>query len=92
MREENRHVMPLWGPYSKKYMGISRIMEESRIAGSRFDLVVYPTYVNSAVPVPNVTVPSDYHPCKCDTEGKFFRYRYELQWKDHYMRMWISLK
>lgn len=82
MREENRHVMPLWGPYSKKYMGISRIMEESRIAGSRFDLVVYPTYANSAVPVPNVTVPSDYHPWKCDTEGKFFRYRYELQWKD----------
>lgn len=82
MREENRHVMPLWGPYSKKYMGISRIMEESSIDGSRFDLVVYPTYANSAVPVPNVTVPSDYHPWECDTEGKFFRYRYELQWKD----------
>lgn len=71
--------MPLWGPYSKKYMGISHIMEESCIAGSRFDLVVYPAYANSAVPVPNVTVPSDYHPWECDTEGKFFRYRYELQ-------------
>ena len=82
MREENRHVMPLWGPYSKKYMGISRIMEESSIAGSRFDLVVYPTYANSAVPVPNVTVPSAYHPWECNTEGPFFRYRYELQWKD----------
>ena len=82
MREENRHVMPLWGTNSKKYMGISRIMEESSIDGSRFDLVVYPTYANSAVPVPNVTVPSDYHPWECDTEGKYFRYRYELQWKD----------
>lgn len=82
MREENRHSMPLWGPYSKKYMGLSRIMKESRIPGSRFDLVVYPTYANSGVPVPNVTVPSDYHPWACDTEGRFFRYRYELQWKD----------
>lgn len=82
MRDENKHVMPLWGPYSKKYMGISRIMTESTIAGSRFDLVVYPTYANSSVPVPNVTVPSDYHPWTCDTNGKFFRYRYELQWKD----------
>lgn len=82
MREENRHCMPLWGPYSKKYMGISRIMKESSIAGSRFDLVVYPTYANSAVPVPNVTVPSDYHPWECAADGTFYRYRYELQWKD----------
>ena len=82
MRKENRHAMPLWGPYSKKYMGISRIMKESRIAGSRFDLVVHPAYANSAVLVPNVTFPSGYHPWGCDAEGKFFRYRYELQWKD----------
>lgn len=63
-------------------MGLSRVMDESRINGARFDLVVYPTYANSAVPVPNVTVPSDYHPWKVDPEGKFYRYRYELQWKD----------
>lgn len=74
--------MPTWGPYSKKYMGLSRIMKESKISGARFDLAVYPTYANSAVPVPNVTVPSDYHPWDCDTESMFFRYRYELLWKD----------
>ena len=82
MREENKQIIPLWGPYSKKYMGISRIMRESRIPGARWDLVVYPTYANSAVSVPNVTVPSDYHPWNCDNEGKYFRYRYELLWKD----------
>lgn len=82
MRSESLQALPLWGPYSKKYMGLSRVMKESRINGARFDLVVYPTYANSAVPVPNVTVPSDYHPWKVDPEGKFFRYRYELQWKD----------
>ena len=75
MREENKQMIPLWGPYSKKYMGISRIMRESRIPGARWDL-------NSAVSVPNVTVPSDYHPWNCDNEGKYFRYRYELLWKD----------
>lgn len=74
--------MPLWGPYSKKYMGFSRIMKESSISGARWDLVVYPTYANSAVPVPNVTVPSDYHPWEADAEGRFFSYRYELLWKD----------
>lgn len=74
--------MPVWGPYSKKYMGLSRIMKESEISGARFDLAVYPTYANSAVPVPNVTVPSDYHPWDCDVKSMFFRYRYELLWKD----------
>lgn len=63
-------------------MGLSRVIDENRINGTRFDLVVYPTYANSAVPVPNVTFPSDYHPWKVDPDGKFFRYRYELQWKD----------
>lgn len=82
MREESKQFMPLWGPYSKKYMGISRVMRESIVPGSRFDLVVYPTYANSSVPVPNVTVPSDYHPWNCDSKGDYFCYRYELQWKD----------
>ena len=57
-------------------------MKESSISGARWDLVVYPTYANSAVPVPNVTVPSDYHPWEADAEGRFFSYRYELLWKD----------
>lgn len=82
MREENKKKISLWGSYSKKYMGISRIMQESIVPGARFDLVVYPTYANSAVPVPNVTVPSDYHPWDCDTQGLYFQYRYELLWKD----------
>lgn len=82
MREETKRSHCIWGPYSKKYMGISRIMEESGIEGSRFDLVVYPTYANSSVSVPNVTVPSDYHPWDCDPYGTYFQFRYELQWKD----------
>ena len=82
MREENKKKLPLWGPYSKKYMGLSRVMRESTAEGARFDLVLSPTYAYSAVPVPNVTVPSAYHPWECGTDGKYYRYRYELQWKD----------
>ena len=82
MREEKRRMIPVWGPYSKKYMGISRIMRESQEDGARFDLIVHPAYANGAVPVPNVTVPSGWHPWKCDSDGKFYRCRFELLWKD----------
>lgn len=53
--------MPLWGPYSKKYMGLSRIVDDRAAEGARYDFVVHPTLWNSATPVPNVTVPSGYH-------------------------------
>lgn len=79
---EKQKQMPVWGPYSKKYMGLSRVMKESAIPGARFDLVIYPTYANSSVPAPNVTVPSNYHPWQADPEGRYFQYRYELIWKD----------
>ena len=42
--------IPLWGPYSKKYMGISRIIDSDMKSGARFDFVVHPTVWNSAVP------------------------------------------
>lgn len=82
MREEMKNALPLWGPYSKKYMGISRVMKESRITGARFDLVLHPTYANSAVPAPNVCVPSSYHPWEVAADGTYYSYRYELIWKD----------
>ncbi len=74
--------MPIWGPYSKKYMGISKIIEELAADGARFDFAVHPTLWNSATPVPNVTVPSNYHLWHCKSDYTFFSYRYELMWKD----------
>lgn len=82
MRKENKGCLPLWGPYSKKYLGLSRVMEESRLPGARFDLVVHATYANSAVPAPNVCVPSAYHPWDADADGTCYTYRCELIWKD----------
>lgn len=74
--------MPLWGPYSKKYMGISRIIECLQDVGARFDFSVHPTLWNSSTPVPNVTVPSNYHLWTCSPDYSHYSYRYELMWKD----------
>lgn len=75
-------TMPQWGPYSKKYMGISKIIDEFSDRGARYDFSVHPTLWNSATPVPNVTVPSGYHLWNCKSDYTFFSYRYELMWKD----------
>ncbi|MCM1114303.1 MAG: hypothetical protein NC397_02270 [Clostridium sp.] len=74
--------MPLWGPYSKKYMGLSKIIETMADEGARFDFSVHPTLWNSATPVPNVTVPSNYHLWNCSSDYTYYSYRYELMWKD----------
>ena len=74
--------MPLWGPYSKKYMGLSKIIESMADIGARFDTAVHPTLWNSATPVPNVTVPSSYHLWECKSDYSYYSYRYELMWKD----------
>lgn len=78
----SRIQMPLWGPYSKKYMGVSRIVDTMADTGARYDFIVHPTLWNSNTPVPNVTVPSGYHLWSCDENFRFFSYRYELIWKD----------
>lgn len=81
MKSKN-FTMPKWGPYSKKYMGISRITDEMKDVGARFDFAVHPTLWNSSTPVPNVTVPSNYHLWSCKSDYSFYSYRYELMWKD----------
>lgn len=81
--------LSVWGPYSKKYMGLSRILGDveningkTKANAVRFDFTVHPTVWNSSTPVPNVTVPSNYHLWKCSTDYSFYSYRYELMWKD----------
>ena len=77
---DNKIKMPVWGPYSKKYMGISKIINELADKGARYDFSVHPTLWNSSTPVPNVTVPSNYHLWNCKNDYTFYSYRYELMW------------
>lgn len=71
-----------WGPFSKKYAGISNIALHKKYSGIRFDLSVAPAISAFDIRVPNVTLPSAYHPWLCNEDYSFYSYRYDLQWKD----------
>lgn len=71
-----------WGPFSKKYAGISHIAKHEKYSGIRFDLSVAPAISAFDIRVPNVTLPSAYHPWLCNEDYSFYSYRYDLQWKD----------
>ncbi len=73
---------PAWGPYGKKYMGISRIADHSFAKGVRFDVTVAPAVFGGDIKVPNTTLPSGCHPWRCSPDFSIFTYRYDLEWKD----------
>lgn len=69
-----------WGPYSKKYAGISHIPDMEK--GLRFDFSVLPGLYRNKLLVPNVRMQSDYYPWKFNNDITSYTYRYELEWKD----------
>lgn len=77
-----RAIMPLWGPYSKKYSGISRITDHDTEKGVRFDLVVSPALANTNTCPPNVTIPVGVHPWTAKADYSYYSYRCDLEWKD----------
>lgn len=79
---EPKEMLPGWGPYSKKYMGISKVVEKASVSGTRFDCVVHPMLANSNQPVPNVTFPSSWHIWEAAPDLSYYAYRVELEWKD----------
>lgn len=76
------NCLPYWGPYSKKYAGISRIADHEKYKGIRFDFSVAPAIHAFDIRVPNVTLPSAYHPWLCSKDYSFYSYRHDLEWKD----------
>ena len=69
-----------WGPYSKKYAGISHIPNiDNRI---RIDFSIMPGFYRRMLLVPNVLFESSCYPWKIDPSMKHITYRYELEWKD----------
>lgn len=75
-------IFSAWGPYGKKYMGLSRIAEHKQKSGVRFDLTVVPSIFGGDIKIPNVTVPSGCHPWLASGDYSFYSYRYDLEWKD----------
>lgn len=80
--QKMKSVMPLWGPYSKKYSGISRIVDHVDERGVRFDLVVSPAVSNTNTCPPNVTIPVGVHPWTAKSDYTHYSYRCDLEWKD----------
>lgn len=75
-------VFPQWGPYGKKYAGISKITDVKDYSAARFDFITVPGVMGFDIRVPNVTVPSAYHPWECSPNYDYYSFRHELEWKD----------
>jgi hypothetical protein len=74
------NTLPEWGPYTKKYIGTSHISDKEK--GLRFDLSIFPGYYRRRVDVPNVFYETEYYPWEASTDGKYFKFRHMLEWKD----------
>ena len=72
--------LPAWGPYTKKYYGISHIADPRR--GLRFDLGIFPGFYRRTPLVPNVLWESGYHPWEASPDLEYYAVRYEIEWKD----------
>lgn len=72
--------LPSWGPYSKRYAGISHIADMK--SGMRFDFSVMPGYYRNKQSVPAVLFESSYFPWSINPAMTKITYRYELEWKD----------
>ena len=58
--------LPAWGPYTKRYMGISHVPDVA--GGLRFDLSVFPGLYRRNVSIPNVMWESGYHPWEASAD------------------------
>ncbi|MBK7103748.1 MAG: hypothetical protein IPH62_00480 [Ignavibacteriae bacterium] len=72
--------LPDWGPYTKRYIGVSHIPNVK--SGIRFDLSVFPSFYRRKVEVPNVLYENEFHPWDASPNLEYFSFRHELEWKD----------
>lgn len=72
--------LPEWGPYTKKYTGVSHITDSAK--GIRYDLTVVPGLYRRKIDVPSVTWESGYHPWEATPGLDYYAFRHELEWKD----------
>jgi neutral trehalase len=72
--------LPAWGPYSKRYAGISHVADIK--SGIRFDFSVMPGYYRNKQSVPAVLFESSYYPWNINPAMTRITYRYEMEWKD----------
>jgi len=72
--------LPQWGPYSKKFFGVSHIPDVKR--GLSFDLSLFPSLATGPVTLPSVTDRPGVHPWDASSDLSFYSLRFETIWKD----------
>ncbi len=72
--------LPDWGPYSKKYFGISHIPDARR--GLCFDWSLFPVLTGGTVQLPSVIDPCGVHPWEAAPGLDFYSLRFELMGRD----------
>lgn len=72
--------LPNWGPYTKKYIGVSHIPDIEK--GLRFDLSIFPGIAHQKTVIPNVMKKSSFHPWEASPNLEYFSFRHDLIWKD----------
>lgn len=80
VRKSHDLRLPDWGPYSKRYAGISHIPAIEK--GLRFDLGVIPGHYRRQMLIPNEKWASGHHTWEAAGDLSYYAYRYELEWKD----------
>jgi hypothetical protein len=76
--------LPDWGPYSKKYFGVSHIPDVAR--GLSFDFSIFPLLSDPATKkqLPSATDFSGVHPWEAAPDLRFYSIRVESIWKDQF--------
>lgn len=79
---ENTHDLTVsqWGPYSKRYAGISHVADEKM--GMRFDLSVFPAMYRRKLELPHCMFETNYHVWESSADFSYFSTRHEIEWKD----------
>ncbi len=72
--------LPKWGPYSKKFFGISHVPDVRH--GLSFDVSIFPSLAQGPVMLPSVTDRSGVHPWEASCDLDFYSYRLETISKD----------
>lgn len=72
--------LPLWGPYSKRFFGISHIADSEK--GYRSDFFFVPSLYRKNPSLPLAKAPFHYTPWEADQILSYYSYRQQMMWKD----------
>lgn len=73
--------VPAWGPYSRNYAGVSRMIK-GELSDQMIDFIPVPGYVRGKAVIPDLHFDSGYHFWMALPDLSYYSIRYDLAWKD----------